>query len=161
MIVKTSEIRRSKGLTQKEAAQYLGMSFRTYQNYESGRSNDESFVGRSIKEKLSNYEPYSETKGILPLVLLKETTAEVLKETKIEYAYLFGSYAKGKPNEKSDVDILISGEIDGLAYFSLAETLRGKLHKKVDLLRFADLKNNQELLNEILATGFRIYSKNI
>jgi predicted nucleotidyltransferase len=77
----------------------------------------------------------------------------------VDYAILFGSYSKNEANEKSDVDLLISGSVDGLDYFSLIEKIRKTLHKKVDLLRFQDLKDNQNLLSEILATGVRIYGK--
>lgn len=75
----------------------------------------------------------------------------------IKYCYLFGSYAKGKATETSDVDLLVSTSITGLAFFDLIETLRESLKKKVDLLNFDQLKNNPELLNEILQDGVKIY----
>jgi predicted nucleotidyltransferase len=153
------EIRKAKGLTQKEAASVIGISFRTYQNYENGRSSASSFTGRTIAEKLSSYEAYTETSGILPLAYIKENASKVFAQYSIDYAVLFGSYSKNEAGEKSDVDLLISGSVDGLDYFSLIEKVRKVLHKKVDILRFQDLKNNQALLGEILATGIRIYSK--
>jgi len=153
------EIRKSKGLTQKEAAKVVGISFRTYQNYESGRSLASSFTGRTITEKLVAYEPYTETSGILPFDLIQEKTSQIFAQYPIDYAILFGSYSKNEANEKPDVDLLIAGSVDGLDYFSLIEKIRKVLHKKVDLLRFQDLKDNQALLSEILATGVRIYRK--
>jgi predicted nucleotidyltransferase len=151
------ELRKTKGLTQKEAAQIAGISFRTYQNYEYGRSKENSFTGRTILEKLGSYEKYSEDKGVLTLSYIKESVADVLKNYPVEYAILFGSYAKGKANEKSDVDLLLETQVDGLDYFSLIEKLRKTLHKRVDLLRFRDLHDNQVLISEILKTGVRIY----
>jgi hypothetical protein len=70
---------------------------------------------------------------------------------------LFGSYAKGKSTEKSDVDLLISGSIKGIKFFELIENLRENLKKKVDLLDAAQLNNNPPLVQEILRDGVRIY----
>lgn len=76
----------------------------------------------------------------------------------VEYCYLFGSYAEGTPNEKSDVDLLISTSITGLDYYNLIETLRNKLfNKKIDLLTVKQLENNFDLLHEILKKGVKIY----
>ena len=35
--------------------------------------------------------------------------------------------------------------------------MRGALHKKVDLLDIKQLLNNEELLNEVLGEGIKIY----
>ncbi|MBS6441740.1 MAG: nucleotidyltransferase domain-containing protein, partial [Coprobacillus sp.] len=71
--------------------------------------------------------------------------------------YLFGSYAKNKATEHSDVDLLISTSITGLKYFELVEILREQLKKKVDLLDSAQLNNNFDLVHEILKEGIKIY----
>ena len=73
--------------------------------------------------------------------------------------FLFGSYAKGSATESSDVDLLIATNLSGLKYYGMVEALREKLHKKVDALDFGQLKNNPELLNDILKDGIRIYAK--
>jgi predicted nucleotidyltransferase len=75
----------------------------------------------------------------------------------VKFCYLFGSYAKGKATGKSDVDLLVSTDIGGLAFFELTEALRQKLNKKVDVLHIDQLKNNFELLQEILRDGVKIY----
>ncbi len=82
---------------------------------------------------------------------------EIFKNDNVEYCFLFGSYAKGYANEKSDVDLLISMEVDAEKYFELVELLREKLHKKVDLLYVDQLKNNFLLTKEILKDGIKIY----
>ena len=74
-----------------------------------------------------------------------------------DYCYLFGSYAKNKATPSSDVDLLISVKLDGLQYFELIETLREKLKKRVDLLSVSQLKDNLQLLNEILKDVIKIY----
>ena len=63
----------------------------------------------------------------------------------------------GKLNRKSDVDLLISTDISGIRFYDLAESLREALNKKVDLLKLEQLKDNPELLNEILRDGIKIY----
>lgn len=75
----------------------------------------------------------------------------------IEYCYLFGSYAKGKASNISDVDLFVSTSVTGLRYFGLVEQLRERLKKKVDLLNFNQIKDNTEVLNEILKDGIKIY----
>lgn len=75
----------------------------------------------------------------------------------IEYCYLFGSYAKGKASNISDVDLFVSTSVTGLRYFGLVEPLRERLKKKVDLLNFNQIKDNTEVLNEILKDGIKIY----
>ena len=108
---------------------------------------------------LNEYQKYSEDKGILSTKEIFEICSNVFKKYNVSYAYLFGSYAKGIANEKSDIDILISDEVKGLEFIGLAEELCSKLHKKVDLIRIDDLKNNYEFLNEILATGVKIIGR--
>ena len=46
-----------------------------------------------------------------------------------------------------------------MIYFELVETLREKLHKKVDFLDVNQLKNNYALVQEILRDGIKIYGK--
>ena len=75
----------------------------------------------------------------------------------MKYAYLFGSYAKGKATEKSDVDLLVSMPVNGLAFYELVERLRGSLKKKIDLLDETQLENNTALVKEILQDGIKIY----
>lgn len=150
-------IRMSKGLTQVQAAQILGISRRTYIKYE----NDEvrlpevkhNFLCRTLEE----YGRIDEEHGVLTIEQIKEICAHVFEEYNVEYCYLFGSYAKGKATEKSDVDLLVSLQMNGLKFFGLVETLREELKKKVDVLDVSQLKNNETLVQEILKDGIKIY----
>ena len=58
------KLRTNKGLTQSEAASLVGLSLRTYQNYESGASFRDTFKKNNIIRILKEYEPYSSKKGI-------------------------------------------------------------------------------------------------
>lgn len=153
------ELRKTKRLTQVDAASIAGVSVESYKNHELGRSRGDSPLGRMIFDKLSAYEPYGFEKGILPLDLIKQTLSNVLGSKPVDFAYLFGSYAKGEADAKSDVDIMVSGAITGLEFFSLGGELERALHKKVDIIRLSDVGANQDLIREIMATGIRIYEK--
>lgn len=153
------DLRISKGLTQKEAAEIIGLSLRTYQNYEYEASTRDKFKIDNILKILNEYQKYTEEKGILSNDEIVNTVSLVLGKYNVSYAYLFGSYAKGEANEKSDVDILVSDEVKGLEFVGLVDELRSALHKKVDLVRIDDLKNNYKFLNEVLTTGVKIFER--
>jgi predicted nucleotidyltransferase len=151
------ELRKSKGLTQAQAAVLLKMPLRTYQNYESPRISPTSWRARFIEKELRAYEPYNEKQGILTLPQIKAIAVPIFKAHRIEFAYLFGSYAKGTPQGSSDVDLFIKGPDDGLAFFKLIEELRQALHKKVDLVRYQDMSPTLPIFCEILKTGVKIF----
>ena len=153
------EIRLSKGISQQEAADLLGLSLRTYQNYEYEKSTRDKFRIEYIKNKLNEYVPINESKGILKIKDIKKAVYEVLKGTDISYAYLFGSYAKENAKETSNVNILVSNELRGLEFIKLIFTLKDKLHKNVDLIKVDELTNNKSLINDILLNGIKIYTK--
>ena len=153
------EIRKKANISQKQAAQYLSLPLRTYIRYENEEKYKTSIKYQYILEKLNDLIEINEEKGLLTIDDIKRIVDEVFKDKEIEYAYLFGSYAKNYPTERSDVDIMVSTNITGLAFFGLIEELREKLHKKVDLLRLIDINSNAELLNEIMKDGIRIYEQ--
>ena len=153
-------LRLEKRLTQKEAAQLVAMPFRSYQNYEYGVVPLTSFAGKALLQALEAYEPYGETQGIYPqsdLIAVARKILGAYSAEEIAFAYLFGSYAKGKATAKSDIDLLVDGSLSGLRFFALQSQLEKALHKKVDLLRLQDIKDNLAFLGEIMKTGMRIY----
>lgn len=88
------EIRLNKKLTQQQAADIIGLSLRTYQNYESGASSRDKFKIDNIVRILNEYEKYTETKGIIPIEELIEKCEPIFTKYNLKYVYLFGSYAK-------------------------------------------------------------------
>ena len=151
------ELRLSKNITQLTAASIAGVSLRSYKSYE----NDPSKIGTIKYEYLINTINkigfVDENHGILTIAKITEIVTDTLSRYSVEYCYLFGSYAKGKAKEDSDVDLLVATDITGMDFFGLAEDLRESLHKRVDLLNLDQLDNNRALLNEILKDGIRIY----
>ena len=151
------ELRISKGVTQQEAAKLLGISLRSYVSYENDETKRDSLKYRFFFQEIEKINYIDEDHGILELSQIKAITKKVFSEYDIIYCYLFGSYAKGTADEKSDVDLLISGTVSGLRFYELAEKLREKLHKRVDLLDVNQLMENINLLNEVLSDGLKIY----
>ena len=151
------ELRKQKNLTQVECANYLGIPPRTYQNYENDKSKENSIKYNFMIEKLEEYGKIDETHGILTIQEIKDICTDIFSNYQVEYCYLFGSYSKNKANPTSDVDLLISTSITGMLFYDLVETLRENLHKKVDLLNLEQLKDNIDLVNEILKDGIKIY----
>jgi predicted nucleotidyltransferase len=58
------------------------------------------------------------------------------KRFKVETVDIFGSYARGEQNERSDLDILVtySEMVDLLLVARLRRYLRRKLHMRVDVI---------------------------
>ena len=144
-------------MTQKEAALYLGVSDKTYFRYETDNKYIGSLKYQKMCELLEDKCKVDEEHGILTINEIKEIVSEVFKKYNINYCYLFGSYAKGKANEKSDVDLLIDSEITGLKYYGLLQDLMDSLHKKVDLIKIESAKDNLVFINEVLKDGVKIY----
>lgn len=151
------ELRKKKKLTQAACAKYLGIPLRTYQNYETDTSKVGSIKYNFMLQKLEQYGFVDETHGILTIEQIKNICTSVFEEYSVEYCYLFGSYAKGKATEVSDVDLLISTPVSGMRFYDLVESVREALQKKVDILNREQLNNNPELINEILKDGIKIY----
>ena len=151
------KLRIEKRITQQEAADIIGVSLRSYVSYE----NDEKKVGttkyRFLLQEVKKINPIDEENGILSKDDIRKICSSIFSEYEVEYCYLFGSYAKGKATGASDVDLLISSKTTGLKYYELVERLREGLHKRVDLLDYKQLLNNEALLNEVLKEGIRIY----
>lgn len=151
------ELRKAKDISQEKAAELCGISRKTYIKYEKDESIINPVKYNFYQKTFEEYGKIDETHGILSINKIKEICASILQNYDVEYAILFGSYSKGKANETSDVDLLISTRVTGLKYFGLVERLREALHKKVDLLEVKQLKDNLLLLNEILKDGIKIY----
>ena len=151
------ELRKQKKLTQAECAKYLGMPLRTYQNYETDKAKASSMKYTFMMQKLQEYGYIDETHGLLTVDQIKEICAEIFKGYAVDYCYLFGSYAKDKATDTSDIDLLVSTSTTGMRFYDLVESLREGLRKQVDVLNYEQLKDNPDLVNEILKDGIKIY----
>lgn len=146
-------------LTQKEAAELLNVSFKTYCRYELEEKYSTKLQYIKMCEILEEYGKIDETHGILDKEKIKDSVSEIMSRYDISFCYLFGSYAKGKATETSDVDLLIDTDITGLKYYGLVQELVDTLNKKVDLIKLSDAVQNTALVSEIFRYGERIYNK--
>ena len=102
----------------------------------------------------------TETKRLLSIEQIKNLLTDLFNneyKDKIEFCYLFGSYAKVYAKEDSDVDLCVATCLKGLDFVGLIESIRKTLYKKVDLIRFSSLENNLALTNDIMKDGMKIY----
>ena len=68
---------------------------------------------------------------------IAEKTAPVFEKYGVEYAGLFGSYARGNEKEESDIDILVRRGSKSLSLFDfidMKDEISDALNKKVDLI---------------------------
>ena len=72
---------------------------------------------------------------------------------------LFGSYAKGTANERSDIDIYVDSGLRGLKFFGLLEDVTNALNMRVDLIDASQVEAESKVLSEINTTGILIYGK--
>ena len=159
MSANIKDIRHEAKLTQAQAASYVGIPLRTYIRYEQDYPGVSDIKRDYIIRRLNDLTEITEEKGILSIEIIQKTVSEICRDHGIALCYLFGSYAKGYATEKSDVDLMIDTNITGLDFFGLVEEFRQSLHKKVDLLRLDDIKENRELLLEIFKDGVKIYGQ--
>ena len=156
-MVDLKELRIEKKMTQQEVADLVGISLRSYKSYENDEEKRDTIKYKYIVEQLSKINYIDEETGILELEDIVRKCTEVFERYEVSFCYLFGSYAKGKATQTSDVDLLISANVKGLKFYGLVEEIRTALHKKVDVIDMNQLKENIELTEEIFKDGIKIY----
>lgn len=150
-------LRIEKKMTQQQVADLVGISLRSYKSYENEQEKADTIKYNYIIDMLKKTNVIDEEHGILETEDIIKKCTNVFQKYDVNYCYLFGSYAKGKATPMSDVDLLISANLKGLKFYGLIEEIRTTLNKKVDVLDVNQLKDNIELMNEILKDGVKIY----
>ena len=91
---------------------------------------------------------------------IKEKAIPIAKKYGIESLSLFGSYARGEANEKSDIDFLIDkGRFRNLfEHAGMRLDLQDIFNCNVDLVVLSGVKN-KDFYNEIKREGLKIYGK--
>ena len=118
---------------------YLGKNLEKSELLEKEISADKKMRNEKIKKSINEIK-----KEIIP----------ILKKQNIKKAGLFGSYAKGLQNKKSDIDILIESDKLGFVLVELKEKLSKALKKKIDLVGYNGL--SPYLRSQILKEEVRI-----
>jgi predicted nucleotidyltransferase len=83
---------------------------------------------------------------------------EILKEYRIDFAFLFGSYVGKNFREDSDIDIAIYGDFTPNDYFELLARLEEKSGRQIDLINLKKVDLNFAF--EICITGKVFYVSN-
>jgi len=81
----------------------------------------------------------------------------IFQEYKVKSAILFGSYAKGLANEKSDIDLLVDSGLKGLAFYGLLDAICEAVEIDVDLVDVREVIPGSKVDLEIKKSGVRIY----
>ncbi len=76
-----------------------------------------------------------------------------LLDLKLGYRFGYaGSYARGRANEKSDLDIIVAGEqeLPGDDYFKVYNVLKNVTRIKFDIVDFTALKEDDDKMDRML-----------
>lgn len=90
---------------------------------------------------------------------IRESLIPIFGRYNVKRAVLFGSYAKGTANERSDIDIFVDSGLKGLKFFGLLEDVTNALDRQVDLIDSSQVEKESRVLAEIDSTGVLIYGK--
>ena len=90
---------------------------------------------------------------------IRESLIPVFGRYNVRKAILFGSYAKGTANDRSDIDIYVDSGLKGLKFFGLLEDVSCALDRRVDLIDSSQVESESRVLSEINSTGVVIYGK--
>ena len=92
---------------------------------------------------------------------LKTILAKILKDTVVEKAILFGSYAKNCPTETSDIDLIIdsNGKLLNINFYGLLEELVEQLNKNIDLFEITKIQKDSDIYKNIQKEGVVLYEK--
>ena len=92
---------------------------------------------------------------------IKTILFPVFETAPVYRAILFGSYAKGSPTDKSDIDIVIDskGELLNMDFYGVLEDITTRLGKRVDLFEITELKNNAVMQSVVEREGIVLYDQ--
>ena len=98
---------------------------------------------------------------VYPLDEIRSRLKPVFDAAPVYRAVLFGSYAKGKATESSDIDIVIDscGELLNIDFYSVLEDITETLGKKIDLFEITEIKQHSPLYSEIQNEGVLLYDR--
>ena len=92
---------------------------------------------------------------------IKKILEELLKDKPVYKVILFGSYAKKKATQKSDIDLIIdtNSTLKGFALLKLICEIEEKLQKEIDGFEKYEIIENSLIDKEIKKSGVVVYEK--
>lgn len=97
--------------------------------------------------------------GIYSVNELKNTLRPVFEQYGVRSAILFGSYAKGRADARSDVDLLVDSGLRGMAFYGLLEGVVSALTVPVDLIDVTQIEKDSAIDREIHKSGVQIFGQ--
>ena len=82
-------IRKSKNLTQEQAANILAVSLRSYKDYENNPSKVDTIKYNYFIDTIGKYNPIDESHGLLSLNMIKDKCFPIFQEYNISYALVY------------------------------------------------------------------------
>ena len=157
------EARAEYGLTQKDLSEITDIPLRTIENWESGKRTPSPWVEKMVYSYLKQYPKnqhgiITETKGIYEVNQIKSALLPLTLKYDINKIILYGSYAKGKQEPQSDIDLVVDGNIRGIKFFGLLEDVNNALVKSVDLIHLSQIDHNSEIYENVMK-GLVLYER--
>lgn len=157
------EARAEYGLTQKDLSEITEIPLRTIENWESGKRTPSPWVEKMVYSYLKQYPKnqhgiITETKGIYKVNQIKDALLPLTLKYDINKIILYGSYAKGKQEPQSDIDLVVDGNIRGIKFFGLLEDVNNVLVKSVDLIHLSQIDHNSEIFENVMR-GLVLYER--
>ena len=90
---------------------------------------------------------------------IQDTLFPIFKSSGVRKAVLFGSYAKGTANKRSDIDLLVDSGLRGLAFFGLLEDVTTALNIPVDMIDVTQIQEGSPIDQEIKQSGVQIFEQ--
>ncbi len=157
------EARAEYGLTQKDLSEITEIPLRTIENWESGKRSPRPWVEKMVYSYLKQYPKnqhgiITETRGIYEVNQIKDALLPLTIKYDINKIILYGSYAKGKQEPLSDIDLVVDGNIKGITFFGLLEDVNHSLVKSVDLVHLSQIDKNSEIYEHVMK-GIVLYER--
>lgn len=108
-------------------------------------------------DALSEYIRYRDSKPLYSIYEIKKTLKPIFDKYKVKKAILFGSYVKGNADTRSDIDLMVETDLEGIKFYGLLGEVSDSLRFPVDLIDRKEIKKNSKFEKEILNTGVTIY----
>ncbi len=95
------------------------------------------------------------SEAILTIDEIKTMLAPIAEKYCVEAILLFGSYAKGNADGKSDVDLIVFGgsEFHPTDIFAMAEEIRAALRKQADVYEIREIDPGTPFYDTIFQEG--------
>lgn len=157
------EARMEYGLTQKDLSEITDIPLRTIENWESGKRTPSPWVEKMVFSYLKQYPKnqhgiVTKTKGVYEVNQIKEALLPLTFKYDINKIILYGSYAKGKQEPLSDIDLVVDGNIKGIKFFGLLEDVSNAFVKSVDLIHLSQINQNSDIYINVMK-GIVLYER--